>query len=242
MNNLINRNILVTGSNKGIGKELAIGLGSQGANIILLGRNSTGLEEVYDEIQKSKNTSPLIIECDLENLDEKQGNEINNLILESYGHLDAVINNASIIGKMSSLSDYDLKTWNSVLNVNLTASFLLTKSLLPALSGSKIPRIIFTSSGVALTGRAFWGAYAISKAATKSMAEIFKEELEGTSNIKVFNFDPGATRTSMRAFAYPAEDPSKLKEPSELLKCYEWLLSDESKDANDLYFTFNSFD
>ena len=218
MNNLINRNILVTGSNKGIGKELAIGLGSQGANIILLGRNSTGLEEVYDVIQKSKNTSPMIIECDLENLDEKQGNEINNLILESYGHLDAVINNASIIGKMSSLSDYDLKTWNSVLNVNLTASFLLTKSLLPALSGSKIPRIIFTSSGVALTGRAFWGAYAISKAATKSMAEIFKEELEGTSNIKVFNFDPGATKTSMRAFAYPAEDPSQLKEPSELLK------------------------
>ena len=72
MNNLINRNILVTGSNKGIGKELAIGLGSQGANIILLGRNSTGLEEVYDVIQKSKNTSPMIIECDLENLDEKQ--------------------------------------------------------------------------------------------------------------------------------------------------------------------------
>ena len=241
MNNLINRNILVPGSNKGIGKELAIGLGSQGANIILLGRNSTGLEEVYDVIQKSKNTSPMIIECDLENLDEKQGNEINNLILESYGHLDAVINNASIIGKMSSLSDYDLKTWNSVLNVNLTASFLLTKSLLPALSGSKIPRIIFTSSGVALTGRAFWGAYAISKAATKSMAEIFKEELEETSKIKVFNFDPGATKTSMRAFAYPAEDPSKLKEPSELLKCYEWLLSDESKDANNLYFTFNSF-
>ena len=100
---------------------------------------------------------------------EKQGNEINNLILESYGRLDAVINNASIIGKMSSLSDYDLKTWNSVLNVNLTASFLLTKSLLPALSGSKIPRIIFTSSGVALTGRAFWGAYAISKAATKAL-------------------------------------------------------------------------
>ena len=241
MNSLINKNILVTGSNKGIGKELAIGLGSQGANIILLGRNSAGLDEVYDDLQKSRNTSPMIIECDLEELDEKQGQEINDSILESYGHLDAVINNASIIGKMSSLSDYDLKTWNSVLNVNLTASFLLTKSLLPALKGSKIPRIIFTSSGVALTGRAFWGAYAISKAATKSMAEIFKEELEGTSHIKVFNFDPGATRTSMRAFAYPAEDPSKLKKPRELLKCYEWLLSDESKDANDLYFTFNSF-
>ena len=73
------------------------------------------------------------------------------------------------------------------------------------------------------------------------MFKIFKEELEGASNIKIFNFDPGATRTSMRAFAYPAEDPSKLKEPRELLRCYEWLLSDESKDANDLYFTFNSF-
>ena len=141
MNNLINRNILVTGSNKGIGKELAIGLGSQGANIILLGRNSTGLDEVYDDLQKSRNTSPMIIECDLEKLDEKQGQEINDSILGSYGHLDAVINNASIIGKMSSLSDYDLKTWNSVLNVNLTASFLLTKSFLQALTGPKMPRI-----------------------------------------------------------------------------------------------------
>jgi len=139
------------------------------------------------------------------------------------------------------LSEYDHETWSKVININLTASFLLSKSLLPALSGSTLPRIIFTSSGVAKKGKAFWGAYAVSKAATKSMAEIFKDELETTSNLKIFNFDPGATRTSMRAFAYPAEDPSTLKNPQELQKCYEWFFSKESESTNDHYFTFDSF-
>ena len=104
MNNLINKNILVTGSNKGIGKELAIGLGSQGANIILLGRNSTGLDEVYDDLQKSRNTSPMIIECDLEKLDEKQGQEINDSILGSYGHLDSDLLNSKFKGPQGVLA------------------------------------------------------------------------------------------------------------------------------------------
>ena len=240
MSKLSNKNILITGSTKGIGKEISLGISAKGANVILLGRNSEELEKLYDHISKEYKTSPMIIECDLEKLDQNQANEINNEILKADGNLDAVINNASLLGKMSALSDYELETWDRIIKVNLTASFLLSKSLIPALLNSDMPRIIFTSSGVAIQGRAFWGAYAISKAATKSMAEIFKEELEGTSNIKVFNFDPGATRTSMRAFAYPAEDPSTLKKPKDLLKCYEWLLSEESSSSQEHYFTFDS--
>ena len=236
-----NKNILITGANKGIGRELSFEMSAKGANIILLGRDSRSLNETYDHIKKNHNTKPLIIECDLESLSQNQATEINNEIIRYYGHLDGLINNASILGKMSMLSEYDHETWSKVINVNLTASFLLIKSLIPALSGSACPRIIFTSSGVANKGRAFWGAYAISKAATKSMAEIFRDELESTSSLKIFNFDPGATRTSMRAFAYPAEDPSTLKDPQELQKCYEWFFSKESEITNDHYFTFDSF-
>jgi short-subunit dehydrogenase len=236
-----NKNILITGANKGIGRELSFGMSAKGANIILLGRDSKSLNETYDHIKKNYNTKPLIIECDLEGLNQNQATEINNEIIRHYENLDGLINNASILGKMSMLSEYDHETWSKVININLTASFLLSKSLIPALSTSASPRIIFTSSGVANKGRAFWGAYAVSKAATKSMAEIFKDELESTSSLKIFNFDPGATRTSMRAFAYPAEDPSLLKGPQELQKCYEWFFSKESEITNDHYFTFDSF-
>jgi NAD(P)-dependent dehydrogenase (short-subunit alcohol dehydrogenase family) len=101
------------------------------------------------------------------------------------------------------------------------------------------PRIIFTSSGVVKKGRAFWGAYAVSKTAIKSMSEILQDELEPISNIKVFNFDPGATRTSMRAFAYPAEDPRSLKDASSLIDYYLWMLSDFSNHTNNRYIEFN---
>jgi NAD(P)-dependent dehydrogenase (short-subunit alcohol dehydrogenase family) len=91
-----------------------------------------------------------------------------------------------------------------------------------------LPRIIFTSSGVANIGRAFWGAYSVSKFGLKGLAEIFANELETTSSIKVFNFDPGATQTKMRASARPAEDPNSIKTPHDLIDCYLWFFSEES--------------
>ena len=140
---------------------------------------------------------------------------------------------------MSSIADFDLDTWQKVLNTNLTSSFLLVKYLTPLMEDSERPRIIFTSSGVASKGKAFWGAYAISKAAVKSLSEILQEELEPLSKIKVFNFDPGATRTSMRAYAYPAEDPSSLKGTSSLLNYYLWFFSRESENIDIRYIKYN---
>ena len=148
-------------------------------------------------------------------------------------------NYAAIIGKMSAISDYDYETWQKVLNVNITSSFLLTKYLLPIMEHSVNPRIIFTSSGVAEKGRAYWGAYAVSKAAVKSLAEILQEELEPVSKIKIFNFDPGKTKTSMRAFAYPAENPNDLKDAAMLLDDYLWMLSERSNGSKIRYIKFD---
>ena len=140
---------------------------------------------------------------------------------------------------MSSLEDYDLSTWDEVMKVNLRAPFILTKTLKVMLENASLPRLIFTSSGVANKGRSFWGAYSVSKFGIKGLAEIFKDELEATTKIKVFNFDPGKTRTNMRAAAYPAEDPNTLKSPTELIDCYLWFFQEESSSSSQNYFEFS---
>lgn len=236
---LSGKNILITGSTNGIGKQIALGLSSYGANIILHGRNEDALDAIYDEVSNKYKTNPKIIKCDLNELNENKAQEFANAIIESYECLDGIIHNAAIIGKMSSISDYDYETWQQVLNINITSSYLLTKYLFPLMERSSNPRMIFTSSGVAEKGRAFWGAYAVSKAAVKSLAEILQEELEPISKIKVFNFDPGKTKTSMRAFAYPAEDPGSLKDAAMLLNDYLWMLSEESNNSNIRYIKFD---
>ena len=238
-NFLVNKNILVTGASQGIGKEVALELSNYGANIILLGRNEDALDSLYDEIQEKYNTKPMILKCDLNLLNENKSQEIANIISEDFECLDGIIHNAAMLGKMSSINDYDLDTWQKVLNTNVTSSYLLTKYLPPMMFESGNPRIIFTSSGVAIKGRAFWGAYAVSKSAVKSLSEILQEELEPISKIKVFNFDPGATRTAMRAFAYPAENPKDLKKAISLLKYYLWMFSEESEMGSNRYIEFN---
>ena len=236
---LDNKNILVTGSTSGIGKALSLGLSSYGANVILHGKNEDSLDEIYDHIIQKFNTNPIIVKCDLNDLDESKAQEFANAIQGSYERLDGIINNAAIIGKMSTLADYDLATWQKVININVTSSYVLTKYLVPLMEGSKNPRIIFTSSGVAEKGRAYWGAYAVSKAAVKSLAEILQEELEPISQIRIFNFDPGKTKTAMRAFAYPAENPNDLKDASSLLSYYLWMLSEKSDETNERYIKFD---
>lgn len=140
-NFLLNRNILVTGASKGIGREIALGLSSYGANIILLSRDEEALDQLYDEITNKYQTSPLIIKCDLNDLDEIKAQEIANVISKNMNTLDGIIHNAALIGKMSSIIDFDLKTWNKVINTNLTSSYLLSKFLIPLMYESKKPSL-----------------------------------------------------------------------------------------------------
>ena len=236
---ILNKSILITGSSDGIGKSLAIEFSKLGANIILLGRNSNKLDEVYDLLDHSHASQKhLIIEADLALLSNEAAQEILIAISQEFEVLDGIIHNAAILGTMSSLEDYDLSSWDEVMKVNLRAPFILTKTLKVMLESASQPRLIFTSSGVAKKGRSFWGAYSVSKFGVKGLAEIFKDELETTTNIKVFNFDPGKTRTDMRASAYPAEDPNTLKSPKELIDCYLWFFDKESSNSPQSYFEF----
>ena len=237
---VFNKTILITGSSDGIGKALALEFSKLGANIILLGRNSDKLDRVYDQLDQSHPSQKhLILEADLALLSNESAQEILVAISQEFEVLDGIIHNAAILGTMSSLADYDLSTWDAVMKVNLRAPFILSKTLKVMLEGALMPRLIFTSSGVANVGKGFWGAYSVSKFGIKGLAEIFADELETTSKIKVFNFDPGKTRTNMRASAYPAEDPRTLKSANDLVTCYLWFFSSDSSLAEKNYFEFS---
>ena len=234
------KTILITGANRGIGKSLAKNFSNIGANVILLGKNEDSLNEVYDEIISCTKTKPLIIESDLNLLDLDGAHQIKKAIVNQYGVLDGLIYNAAKLGKMTSIEDYEDGLWKEIINTNLNSSFLIYKELIPILKAAPSGRIIFTSSGVAEAGKAYWGAYSVSKFAVKGLAEVIRDELDSTSNIKVFNYDPGATKTSMRASAYPGEDPNNLKDPDKLFGDYLWFFSEESQNSTQHYFKYDS--
>ena len=238
LNLLKNKNILITGASNGIGKSLSENLSKYGANVIMLSRNENALDAIYDSLKKKYKTDPCILKCDLENIDDEKSQEIANIISKNYQNLDSIIHNAAILEKMSDIESFDLQTWDKVMRVNLTSSFILSKYLIPLMKSSTTPRIIFTTSSVGKKGKAFWGAYSVSKAGVNALSDILSDELESISNIKVFNFDPKATKTNMRAMAYPAEDPSAIKNPDQLINYYLWMLSEKSSSAIERYIEF----
>jgi NAD(P)-dependent dehydrogenase (short-subunit alcohol dehydrogenase family) len=168
----------------------------------------------------------------MEKAEEVDYEEIIRAIGDEYPKIDGLVNNAAILGEKKPLEQYSYLSWKNVLQVNLDASFLLTKNLMPLLKKSDNSSIIFTSSGVGRRGKAYWGAYSISKFATEAMMQILSEELQNTSNVRVNCINPGAVRTKMRQSAYPAEKPEKNPLPVEIIEVYLYLMSDMSLEIN----------
>ena len=237
MSDLKDRIILITGAGDGIGRVTAIHAASRGATLILLGRTISKLEKVYDDILSAGYPEPSIALMDLENAGVESTNELFDAVNENYGRLDCLLHNASVLGEQLPIEQYSPATWQSVIQVNLNASFLLTHILMPLLQKSDDGRIIFTSSGVGRVPRAYWGAYSVSKYAIEGFAKILADELEKTSRIRVSIVNPGATRTNMRAEAYPTENPETLKTATELMPLYAYLLGPDSRTEHGKLFT-----
>ncbi len=159
------------------------------------------------------------------------------VIETNYGRLDCLLHNASILGERVPFENYSLSEWEQVMQVNLSAVVLLTRLLLPLLQKSDDARLLFTSSSVGETPRAYWGAYAVSKYGMEGFAKLLAEELENTSKIRVNIINPGATRTTMRAAAYPTEDPRDLKTPADLVPLYLYLMGPEGRAEHGRTFT-----
>ena len=232
LNHLEKRIILVTGAGDGIGKAVAIGAAKSGATVILAGRTVAKLEQVYKLIIEAGGPEPSIYPVDLTGATAKDYDDLGVLIDEQFGRLDGLLHNAAILGLRSPLTSYSSELWSKVIQVNLTAQFQMTQSLMTVLEKSQDASIIFTTSGVGRVGKAFWGAYAVSKFAIEGMVQTWASEVEGLGSVRINAINPGATRTNMRAQAFPAENPNDLKTPEDILPAYLYLLGQDSIGVN----------
>ena len=235
MSDLNGRIALVTGASRGIGRASAIALAKAGAHVILVARTVGGLEEADDEIQKAGGTATLVP------MNLRDGEAIDRLgasIFERWGKLDAFLGNAGVLGQLTPLAHLEPKTFQEVMEVNVTANWRLIRSLDPLLRLSDAGRVLFVTSGAARKHTAFWGAYAVSKAALESLALTYAAECEG-SKVKVNLFNPGPVRTAMRKKAMPGEDPNSLPAPENLAPHIVEMLS-PSYDRNETVINFRS--
>ena len=212
---LQNRVALITGASRGIGAALAERFAVEGAHVVLLARTRGGLEEVDDRIRAAtgRENCTTLVELDLADLDKVD--LLGPTIANRFGLLDIVIGNAAILGEMAPVNHIDADIWTQALDVNLNANWRLIRTTDPLLRQSDAGRAVFVTSGAAHGKRPYWGAYAVSKAALEMMVTCWAAESERT-NMKINLLDPGATRTSMRAKAYPGEDPGTVKPPEDL--------------------------
>ena len=231
-NLLEGRNILVTGAGDGIGKAVAKTYAASGATVILAGRTVSKLEAVYDQIEADGGPQPAIYPVDFANAGLGDYNHLAETVEKELGSLQGIVFNASELGQRTPISQYDPETWETVMRVNLNSQFMITQQLLPLMEQQSDASIILTSSGVGRKGRAYWGAYAVSKFATEGFMETLADELDGTSNVRVNCLNPGATRTRMRRKAYPAEDPQNLKTPDQIMPLYLFLMGSDGKGIN----------
>ncbi|EMZ0691562.1 YciK family oxidoreductase [Salmonella enterica] len=225
---LQNRIILVTGASDGIGREAALTYARYGATVILLGRNEEKLRRVAQHIADEQHVQPLWFTLDLLTCTAEECRQVADRITAHYPRLDGVLHNAGLLGEIGPMSEQDPQIWQDVMQVNVNATFMLTQALLPLLLKSDAGSLVFTSSSVGRQGRANWGAYATSKFATEGMMQVLADEYQNRS-LRVNCINPGGTRTSMRASAFPTEDPQKLKTPADIMPLYLWLMGDDSR-------------
>ncbi len=218
---LKNRIALVTGASRGIGRAAALALAQAGAHVVAVARTVGGLEELDDEIQKAGGSATLVP------LDLKDGAGIDRMgaaLFERWGKLDALLGNAGVLGQVTPIAHLQPKVWDELMAVNVTANWRLIRSLDPLLRLSDAGRALFISSGVARVHLPFFGGYAVTKAALESLVLTYAAECKGT-NVKVNLFNPGPTRTRMRAQAFPGEDPETMPPPEAHLPTILELLS-----------------
>lgn len=241
-NFLENRNVLITGASDGIGKTCAETFANYGANLILLGRSQQKLERLYDELEQRAPGKVIIQPMDFAVAEADDYKPLAEHMAEQLPALDVLIHNAAILGARSPIEHYPDSDWDALMKVNVNAAFYLTKAVLPLLTAAESARVLFTSSSVGRQGRAYWGAYAVSKFAVEGLMQTLADEVGSTSNIRVNSINPGGTRTAMRQAAYPAENPDSQPAPEALMPVYLYMLSKEASSIHGQAINVRDFD
>jgi len=203
---------LVTGASRGIGYATALSLARGGAHVVALARTIGGLEELDDGVRAAGGSATL---TPLDIRDYPALYRLAAALNERYGRLDVLVGNAAIAGVPSPLDHIEPKAWDESLAINVTANWHLIRAMNPLLRLSDTGRAVFITSGVATSARAYWAPYSVSKAALDVLVRTYAEETSST-NVRVNLFNPGPTRTRMRALAMPGEDPATLPAPDEV--------------------------
>jgi NAD(P)-dependent dehydrogenase (short-subunit alcohol dehydrogenase family) len=224
------RVILVTGATAGIGRAVATALIRHGATVILHGRSERKLEQLYQELS-GLGPEPSCAALDLQRAQGTDYQQLIDSIETRYGRLDGLLHNAALLGDRSPIEHYDIGTWQRVMHVNVNATFILTRCLLPLLKVSPEASLVFTTSTVGHIGKAFWGAYAASKFAVEGLTQVLAAELENSA-IRVNAINPGPTRTTMRSKAFPAENPATLLPPEAIVPTYLYLLGPDGRELH----------
>jgi NAD(P)-dependent dehydrogenase (short-subunit alcohol dehydrogenase family) len=212
MQTLSGKVALVTGASRGLGHATALHLARAGAHVIAVARTQGGLEELDDEIKKIGGTATLV-PMDLADFDAID--RLGASIFQRWNKLDIMIGNAGLLGKITPVPHIEPHDWKKVMDVNVTANYRLLRSMDVLLRQSHAGRVVFVTSGQAHKPNAYWGMYAVSKAALEAMVKTYAKEIETTA-MRVNCFSPGATRTKMRATAMPGEDPMTLPAPEDV--------------------------
>lgn len=230
-NSLTDKVILVTGAGSGIGRQAALTYAQLGATVILLGKTVEKLENIYDEIVQGGYPEPAIVPLDLKGATQQNYIDMASTIVQQFGRLDGALLNASMLGELTPYTNIHQQIWDDIIKVNVTAQHLMAQALIPAMLKAPAASLVFTSSGVGNKGRAYWGAYSVSKFATEGLMEVIADEYEDSS-LRVNAINPGATATPMRAVAYPGEDQSAIASPIDIMPLYVYLMADDSLKTN----------
>ena len=218
--------ILVTGAGDGIGKAAAKSFAAHGATVVLLGRTTHKLEQVYDEILAAGSTEAAIYPMNLEGAAPKDFQDLADTLQEQFGALHGLLHNAAFLGSTTPIEQYDTELWYKVMQVNLNAPFLMTQALLPLMNKTADASIVFTVDDQC---SAYWGAYGVSKVAIISFMKILSDEKDTETFLKVNAINPGIVRSALRMKAFPGEDPNQLTKPDDIMDTYLYLMGTDSK-------------
>lgn len=233
---LKNKVAVVTGASRGIGKAVAAAYLKEGAKVALCARNDEELARTGTELQALG--VPLWKVCDVSKADDVKS--FVYFVLERWGAIDILLNNASMLGPRVPISEYPVDVFEKVMHVNVNSIFYMTKLVLPIMMKNRAGSIINVSSGVGRVGKAHWGAYAASKFAVEGLTQVTANEVK-EFGIRANAVNPGGTRTKMRAEAYPDEDQMTLPAPEDITDIFVYLASDLSKDVTGQSFDARGF-